>query len=39
MTLKQRTKDERLTTWKPKISCKLAQNFEQCSRLKLPLCP
>jgi len=33
-TLKQMTKDERLNQWKPKISCKPAQNFVKCSHLK-----
>jgi len=31
--LKQMTKDERLNPWKPKISCKLAQNFVKCLHL------
>jgi len=33
-TLKQMTKDERLNQWKPKISCKPAQNFVKCSHIK-----
>jgi len=40
-TLKQMTKDERLNQWKPKISCKPAQNFVKCSHIKFLsfLCP
>jgi len=35
------TKDERLYQWKPKISCKPAQNFVKCSSSKCLsfLCP
>jgi len=31
--LEQMTKDERLNPWRPKISCKPAQNFVKCLRL------
>jgi len=31
--LKQMTKDERLNPWRPKISCKPAQNFVKCLHL------
>jgi len=39
MIMKQMTKDERLNPWKPKLSCKPAQNFLKCSHLNLPPFP
>jgi len=36
--LKQMTKDQRLNPWRPKISCKPAQNFVKGLHLNFPPC-